>query len=391
MILRGIGIVFRKEVRDNLRDRRSLALAFLYPLLGPILLGVLISLVGGITRLDPSQGFPLAIVGAERAPALIAHLVEQGVIVRPPPADPQGAVRRGLEGAVLVIPESFETRLAAGQAADLEVLVDSSRLAGLLAATRTVEAVNVFGRQEGAKRLSRHGLGPEAAQPLKVRTVNLATRANFADFFLFMVPPFLIFTLFIGGVYLAIDTTAGERERGSLEPLFANPLPRAGFMLGKYLAALFFTLVAVLVQLATFKLMFVSVGAGQGFAKVLGPGATLGTFAVAAPLAALAVAVQVIIATVSRSFKEAQTYLGLLPLAPAMPGLALVFLPLVPQGWMMAVPTFGQTLLFGQLVRGEPIAFGHALIASGVTLVLALVLLALAAKLYEREELIFGG
>jgi sodium transport system permease protein len=197
--------------------------------------------------------------------------------------------------------------------------------------------------------------------------------------------------LFIGGVYLAIDTTAGERERGSLEPLFANPLPRAGFMLGKYLAALFFTLVAVLVQLATFKLMFVSVGAGQGFAKVLGPGATLGTFAVAAPLAALAVAVQVIIATVSRSFKEAQTYLGLLPLAPAMPGLALVFLPLVPQGWMMAVPTFGQTLLFGQLVRGEPIAFGHALIASGVTLVLALVLLALAAKLYEREELIFGG
>jgi len=391
MIGRGIAIVFQKEVKDNLRDRRSLALAFLYPLLGPILLGILINLVGGVTRLDPNQGFALAIVGAEQAPALVDHLKELGVTLRPPPADPHIAVRRGQEGVVLVIPQNFQARLAAGKTADLEVLVDSSRLAGLLAATRTIEAVNAFGRQEGAKRLSRHGLEPDAALPLKVKTVNLATRANFADFFLFMVPPFLIFTVFIGGVYLAIDSTAGERERGSLEPLFANPLPRAGFMLGKYLAALFFTLMAVVVQLAAFKLMFVSVGAGSGFARVLGAGDTLAILAVAAPLAALAVAVQVIIATASRSFKEAQTYLGLLPLAPAMPGLALVFLPLVPQGWMMAVPTFGQTLLFGQLVRGEPIQAAHALIAGAVTLVLALLLLALAARLYEREELIFGG
>ena len=105
----------------------------------------------------------------------------------------------------------------------------------------------------------------------------------------------------------------------------------------------------------------------------------------------MAVGIQFIIATLTRSFKEAQTYLGLLPLVPAIPGMVMVFSPVRTDEWLMAIPTFSQTLLMGQLIRGEPVAFTNILISMSSTTFIALVLIVLVARLYEREKLIFGG
>jgi sodium transport system permease protein len=163
-------------------------------------------------------------------------------------------------------------------------------------------------------------------------------------------------------------------------------------MLGKLGAALLFTIAALVFQLIAFKTMF-EVVVGENFGVAYNPpvGVFVGMIGILMPLVIAAVALQVIVATVSRSYKETQTYLGLLPLLPSLPGMMLVFVPLKANAWMMAIPTFGQILLIGSLVRGEPIDAVHLSISIASTTLLAVALLWVAARLYERDQLLFGG
>ncbi|MDW8327923.1 MAG: hypothetical protein RMK99_15280 [Anaerolineales bacterium] len=97
-----------------------------------------------------------------------------------------------------------------------------------------------------------------------------------------------------------------------------------------------------------------------------------------------------IIATFARNFKEAQTYVGFLPLAPALPGLGLAFLPVKPELWTMLIPTFGQQILINQFMRGEPINVLNVVVSAAVTTVVAVVLVILAIRLYEQEHIILA-
>jgi sodium transport system permease protein len=163
-------------------------------------------------------------------------------------------------------------------------------------------------------------------------------------------------------------------------------------MLGKALAAMAFTAMAVIVQLIAFKLVFEVITWGEyGLEVDLGVGMFVTTFFVCLPLMVLAVAIQIIVATLTRSFKETQTYLGLLPLVPSLPGLVLVFISVNAHPWMMAIPTFGQTLLIGQLARGEPVSNLDMALAAMTTGLAGALLLLLAARLYDRDALLFGA
>ena len=391
-MIRGIFVVFAKEAIDNARDRRSLLMALIYPLMGPLLLGVIISVITDVGVADPGRTVILPVQGAEHAPHLIAYLKGRGVTVVPAPADPKAAVRDGKTDTILIIPADHDTLFQAQKTAPITVIANASRLPGLLALNRMGVLLGDYNQKVWGRRLVERGVDHRKLQPLRIESVNVTTGTHFADILIFMVPPLLIFNLFMGGVYLAIDTTSGERERGSLEPLLINPVARWALMLGKFLAALLFTAVAVVVQLIAFKLMLQLAGAEKiSFAHALDLAAMAGIFITAFPLMMVAVGVQFIIATITRSFKEAQTYLGLLPLVPAIPGMGLVFAPVQVQEWMMTIPTFSQTLLFGQFLRGEPVSSLNIVISTTVTTALALILVAIAARLYEREKLIFGG
>ncbi len=384
--------VFAKESIDNVRDRRSLLVALVYPLMGPILLGLIISVVSGIIKGAEDKHVEIPVIGEEHAPGLIAYFEAREAIIVPAPDDPETAVRRGLLQSVLVIEEDYPDDFDAERTAAVRVIVDSSRLPGLIALGRILEIVGTYAREISHERLEGRGLDPGIAEPIRIETVNVATGANITDLFLMMVPPFIIFTIFMGGVYLALDSTSGERERGTLEPLLINPVERWALMMGKFLASLLFTVVAVVVQLLAFKLIFNWVGsADSGLAGAMSLPVMFVIFVTALPLMMLAVGVQTIIATITYSFKEAQTYLGLLPLVPAIPGLALVFVPLHPQPWMMTIPAFAQTLLFGQCLRGDAPSLLNLMVAFAVAAALAAALCAFAARLYEREELIFGN
>ncbi len=387
-----IGVVAAKELRDNLRDRRSTIMSMVYPLIGPVVLGALVLFVGATLSAPKVSEHVVVAKGSHLAPGFIAFVREQGAdVVETDQDDIARAVRTGVHPAVLIFPDDYEENFAAQRRVEIQLVIDSSRLSSIMTIGRTVELVNRYNRAVSAERLAVHGIEPDIASPISLDSVNVAASLSISGIFLNMMAPFLIFNVFIGGVYLAIDTTAGERERGSLEPLLINPIARWQLMLGKYIASLVFTAIAVAAAVIAYKLIFTAIGLlGVGLKVNPSVGDFALIFLVTVPIQMLAVAVQMIVATITKSFKETQTYLGLLPLLPSVPGMIMVFVPLQPSAWAMMIPTYGQTILIGQIVRGEGADLGYLLLSAGATMAITVGLLFLAARFYNREQVAFA-
>ena len=379
-------VVFLKEMIDNLRDRRSIAMAMIYPLIGPILLGLMITFVSGSLRVEDGKPVEILAVGAGNAPELTQYLTAHGATLRPAPEEPALAVRHGLAPFVLVLPQ----RQRGDATLEITLITDASRLSSVLPIAQMMELLHGYERERVAARLKALGLGPDVTAPLRIVEQNVGRAISLGATFLNMMPPFLIFTLFLGGVYLTLDTTSGERERGSFEPLMINPVTRSEVLTGKFLAAVVFTLIALCVQVTAFWSM-IHLVPREALGLVTPPGALrLGLLLpVCLPLALFAVAAQLVIAAVTRSLKEAQTYLGLLPLVPAIAGMLLVFTPVELHSLLAAIPTFGQTVLMGQVIRSETMSWALVSISGFATLAVTLLLLALAFRLYEREQILF--
>jgi sodium transport system permease protein len=384
--------VFSKEVRDNLRDRRSIASALVYPMLGPVLLIVIFTVMGRQITEQTEAQLELPVLGADRAPALVAFLRQQGVRIVDAPDDPEAAVRAGDLDVVLEVPEGYAEAFSSGRPATVRLVVDESRQVAGVIVGRTRGLLDAYAGLTAAQRLLLRGVSPEVIRPLMVETADVSTPQAQAANFLGMLPYFLVFSVFIGGMYLAIDSTAGERERGSLEPLLMNPVSRDELVLGKLAAVLVFTLIAVVETILAFGLVLNVVpledlvGVRMGFS----PAAMLATLLIVIPMMPLAGALQIIIASYTRSFKEAQNYLSLLPLVPALPGLLLMFTPVKLQPWHMIIPTFGQQLLINQVMRGEPVRWTFAALSAAVTLAASAAMIAVAIRLYRGEAILFG-
>ncbi len=383
--------VFQKELEDSLRDRRTIFGMLFYPLLGPVLMVLLLSVVLRMFSDQAERPLALPIVGAQNAPSLIAFLEDRAVQILPGPADPPAEVRANNLDLVLVIPPGFEASVAAGQIGQVQLVFDGSRQTAGVTVQRTQDLLAGYSQQVGAQRLRAEGIDPTLIEALAVQPVDLATPQSQAAAFLNILPYFMIFSIFMGGMGVTIDATAGERERGSLEPLIINPVARWEFVLGKMGVSLLFTVQAVVETVLAFGLMvrFLPAG-GMGAQLSVSAGSLLGIFLVTLPIALLAAALQFIIATYTRSYREAQNYLGLLPLIPALPGMFLAFVPLKPALWTMLIPTFGQQLLINQLMRGEPVNGLNVLTATAVTLLVGGVLVWVATKLFAREQALFA-
>lgn len=384
-------IVLRKELTDAFRDRKGLISALFYPLLGPLLLMALFFVLGQTRASQTTQRIELPVVGAENAPALVDFLKQRDVTIAPPPADLRAAVQRGDLPVALEIGPDFTRAFAAGQPAPIQFIVDRSRQSGSVVSDRVRDLLDEFNAATTRARLQAAGIDPAVVEPLKIADVDVATAQSRASAFLNLAPYFIIFALFLGGAGIAIDTTVGERERRSLEPLLLTGVPRRQIVFGKMLAALVMTLITVLETIIAFGLVLNLVPLSEfiGLPVSLPPMAMVLTFLITAPIMLLAVALQMIIATVSGSFKEAQSYLMFLPLIPALPGMFLAFLPIKPELWTMLIPTFGQQVLINQVIRGETVSALHVIVSTAVTLGLGAVLLLLVLRLYQREQVLF--
>lgn len=387
----GLWVVLLKELTDGLRDRRALASALLMPLLGPLLVGVM------LTRLaqdeDTRGPLVLPVEGAEHAPALVAFLRAAGAEVVAPPADPEAAVRSGERAVVLRVEPEYGEAWSTGRPAPVTLVVDGSQQAARTDVERARALLAAYAGQVGTLRLLARGVDPALAQPLAVDERDLATPETRAASILEMAVMFVVMAAFVCSLYLAIDTTAGERERRSLEPLLLNPAPRWALASGKFLAAVAFGVVGTALSLA-----FVMAVLRRVPLELLGVRATLdlpaalALFVVAVPLAPLAAGLQLCVAAFARSFKEAQTWLGVTLFLPMLPGLVLTLAPARPGSALIAVPILGQQLLAGRVLRGEgldPVALAAC---TATTLLVALAGLAgLTALLHREEALLRGG
>ena len=379
--------VFRKEMVDHLRDGRSILVSMIYPLMGPLLLGLLFFFVGGSMRVNDSAALVVPIVHGERASHLVGFLESHGAVIRPLRGDPRRLVAAGWAAFVLIVPEQGST---ANTPLAVRLIANPSRFDSIVATGRIVDLLNAYQRETLKGRLRAAGLPPETIDVLNIEQENIGRAAGPAVLFLTMIPPFLIFTLFTGGVHVALDSTSGERERGSFESLMMNPVTRVQVLSGKLGAAMVFTLLALAVQALAFWAML-RIVPQQSLGLIAPPGALRLALVVSVclPLVVLAAATQLLISAVTRSMKEAQTYLGLLPLVPGLAGMVLALAPVNAQPLLAAIPTFGQTLLMGQLVRSEGVSAVFIAITAVATLTATALLLLLGFRLYEREEILF--
>lgn len=392
--LQRIGIVFHKEFIDNLRDRRSLSSSLLNSLFTPAIIIVLIIVLGStIMREAVEKPLDLPVQGAEYAPGLMAYLRQRNVNILPAPEDPEAAVREGEAAVVLVIPPEYGEELTAGRPAPMRLVMDSSRTSASTAIQRARGLVNGYSQTLAVLRMQVRGVSPSALTPIDLQPTDLATPQSSSMIFLNMLPFVLIMTIFMGGMYVIIDATAGERERGSLEPLLINPIPRREFVLGKLLASLPYALAALALALGVLYLGFnvLPLEEFTGMQMNIHPAALANMFLLSLPVVLLASGLQMVLAAFTRSFKEAQTYLPFLPLVAGLPTMFLAFIPVKIGLAVSAIPVFGQALIINQLLRGETVQPENVIASVVGTLVVAVVVILLSIRLYEREKILFGG
>lgn len=386
----GAGTVFAKEVTDNLRDRRTLAAALAYPFLGPAMILLMVFAIGRLSS-QAEKPLELPVVGRENAPNLVRFLEQHNVEVQASPEDPEAAVRQGDEDVVLIIPEDFGVAFSEGRPATVRIVNDPSRNDALTAIRRTRALLDAYSRLVGRLRLQARGVDPRLVDALALESVDVSTRQSQGARILAIAPYLIIVSMFVGGMYLAIDSTAGERERGSLEPLLINPLSRLDLVMGKVTAVLLFTAVALLETLIGFSIVlnYVPLERYIGVQMSLPPHALGLILLVSLPLMIFVVALQMMIASYTKSFKEAQNYISLMLLIPALPALIMSILPVDETLWLVAIPTVGQQFFINQILRAEPLNWINLAFSSGVTLVAGALVLGFVVRQYQREGILF--
>ncbi len=390
--MKKIWVIFEKEMLDNLRDYRSWVTGVFWALFGPLILGGMIMLLGNTIREKVEQSLRLPVLGAENAPTLIAFLEQQDVIIESAPADPQAAVIAGDINVALIIPPDYGENFSAGETAKVQLVFDSTRQSAMNDINRAQNLLEGYSSYIGILRLSLRGVSPEVMRVMHIEEVDTATPQSQALVFLSMLPYFIIFAIFNGASPVITDATAGERERGSLEPLLINPLPRGWVAIGKMLAAMPFATFNLIITLAGFAAIFTLLPVEELLGVQIGfdMGTLLAVFLVCLPIVFLACAIQTLIASFTKTTKEAGTYLPFIGLIPSLPGIALAFLPVKPDLWTMLIPTFGQQILINQFLRSEPILASNIAISTGLTLLLSALITWGAIKLYENERIVIG-
>lgn len=384
--LRQLGAIYGKELVEGLRDRRSLLTALLFPLMGPLSVGAVIAQVAD--RVSRPEAVEVAVAGAENAPELMRFLEENGVKVREAPPDAERAVREGEVTVVVRVPADFADRLAETRPAVVEVIQDSSRPEGSGDVRRVRGLLQGWSGQIGNLRLLARGVSPEVVDAVTVDDVDTATPEKQASAFLELVDMMILLSAFFCNMYVAIDTTAGERERRSMEALLMNPVPRTVVVLAKWLATASFGAAGVgITVLATGAALALSPLEDIGARVDTSLGMGVVVFATTIPLLLFAAAFQVMLCSFSRSFKEAQTWVSLSSLVGTLPGMILTFQPFARAPWMMAVPVLAQQLLTGALARGERVRLLEQALAAGGTLLAAGVCVAVTVALFRRETI----
>jgi len=389
--MRAALVVFAKELKDALRDRRTWLVVLISSLVaGPASLLLIAGIVSSAE--ESAARREVVIANAAKAPTLVNFLQRNGASVLDAPADYREELLSGrLQNAVVVIPDDFGRRLASGEPVRLEVIFDETAQRAQTAVRTTIALLQGFNREQGTQRLLARGVSPQVLQPLQIEEVNLAgSRARGAQL-LFLVPWLALVGAVVGAISVAIDVTAGERERGSLEPLLLNPVSTASLVLGKWAVAASCSAAVVVLTLAGFTVSMQFVRS-ENLAALMqfGTPEILLFLVLLLPFSAMVASLNMLAATYGRSHKEAQTYASYITMIVNFVPILPLFLTVRDAPWQLLVPALGQQTVLMRALRGEAVAAVDILLPSAIALALTAAALLLQARLLRNERIIFS-
>lgn len=382
--------VMRKELLDLFRDRKTIGISLAFTLLAPLLILGMAKLANNRMSTQLEKPLELPVIGAEHAPNLVNWLSGRNVLIKPAPANPEGEIAAQNVEVILSIPADYAEKWRAGEPAPVEVISDSSRDDARIPTERLNALLDNYSRSTGALRLLARGVSPSAGQAVLVERKDLATPESRIGQALAFLPYLLILSGFLGGAYLVIDATAGERERQSLEPLLATPAARGAIMSGKIAAACVFGMFSLVLTLLAFKGSFVVAGA-MGLKLGMDWAAVGQILVVLLPIVLIGTCLLTLIAAGAKSVKEAQSYMSALMMLPIIPTVVLMVNPIKNQLWQFAVPFLSQNQLILKIVRSESVSSAEWAVYLAAGFGLGAALWWLAARRYHDEKLAVSG
>jgi len=384
-------IVAKKEFRDGVRDKRALLSAFFFPLSAPLFIYFLLNAVIEMSQVDETVSVP--IYGADAAPGLIAYLTEAGIEVDH--RDPQtlGEVKSQVANQTLdfalMIPEDFQDTMASYRPPDLLIVSDSSRndIAAQVGQLRRV--LNQYNQELISLRLIARGVSPKVTIGARPISIDVASDQKRTASVLNFIPIYVLMAAFVAGLGIAIDGTAGERERKSLEPLLINPIRPIDIIFGKWFASGTFALLGMLATLVLCVVAMFALPIEEiGLSFEISTKQALALLMVSLPVPYIAASLQILLGLFAKSFKDAQSYIGILVILPMVPVIIRQFMPFVTEPWMAGIPIFAQSVLMMDVLAGS----GYSFLSLGVALISGFVASALlclvAARLLTTERMI---
>lgn len=393
-LLKKITIVFRKEWRDALRDSKSLRMALLMPVyfVGVFVASSLFIIhMSNQSKATNNEPIKLAVVGAEQLPSLIDWLQERGVQVDSVGDDAYQKVESGQLGYALIIPNDAREKFATGESIELALVFDATngKLQGAVHFVR--QQIWSWNGRIGSLRLLSRGISPAIVNPVYVRDLNVASDQKMGFFVMASLPMLLILTAFIGSVGFSADMTAGERERRSLESLLITPASSTALVLGKWCNSFSLTLLILFVEVTLLTFAFAYVPFKElGLRVDVSPLELTGVFVVLTSLALLATALQFLISLFARSFKDAQTYMGLMVFIPMVPLFYTLFNPSAYADWFRWVPVLGHQVLIKDLLLGGKVTAAHFAQLWLVSGVIAIAFLAYTIQQLRKPKIVYG-
>jgi sodium transport system permease protein len=378
-------VVYLKELVDALRDRRTLTMVLLSSVaVGPLVLMLVSGLVGGLEK--RAEAREIVVVGMERAPTLRNYLLRQTYNIRSAPEDWEQQLRDSKLGdPVLVIPERFEADLASGETPEVDLVSSSANQRSQAGVGSALRLLRGFNQEQGMLRLVLRGVSPGALEVVRVQERDLADAATRAAQLATMVPYFVLMAVLYGALNAALDSTAGERERGSLEPLLMNPAPRLALVLGKWGAvATVGMMIAVLSCLSFLPGQWLLRSEALAAMFRFGVGEALAFIALLLPVAAFLAALLMAIAIRCKTFKEAQANATGVVLAISLLPLVSILNQEGTAPWHYAVPALSQVTLMGRVLKGEDLPWADAALASGICVALTVVALVFVARTLRK-------
>ena len=386
--MNGAWVVFRKELLDALRDRRTLLMVLLSSVaMGPLVLVLLSSLVSDLER--RAEARTLVVQGIEHAPTLRNYIERQTWAVAEAPADHEQLLTDSkLADPVVVVGAGFERELAAGRAPRIDVVVSSANKRAQAATGRVLQLLRGFNQEQATLRLALRGVAPALLEAVQVEERDLADPATRGAQLTAIVPFFVLMAVLYGALNAALDTTAGERERGSLEPLLMNPTSRYALVLGKWGAvAAVGMLIAVLSCLSFLPGQWLLRSESLAALFRFGPREALLFMALLLPLAGALAGLLMAIAIRCRTAKEAQANATVLVLAVSLLPLLSVFNQDGEAPWHLWVPALAQVTLMGRVLKGGPIGAVDLALPLAVSALLAGLSVLYVARALKRTAL----